>query len=372
MKRIFISLLLLAACSESTGSNPDHDGGVGGSAVGGNGGGSPGKGGAAVAVEVTAGKRSFLSLAKPEVVTPADNGSASTDWDLAFEALDVYTNSGPSGPGEGGAFGPHDASAFSADVAPETPFISTDETGGAFVNWFAYDGATHKLWNRYHVYGVRAQGRTWKVQILGYYGEVQGAPVSALYSLRYAEIVNGSAGPTTLLSGVDGTAGGSSAPEDVPSECLDLASGERHLMTPDEARQSTDWHLCFRRAAISVNGELGGPGDTAAVDLDDAGTAKEKLDQLMAKTAATEEAHFTAVGAAETSSPKLVYRGDRVVSAFSDHWLAEGKSLPAPAPATWVVQSADGVSRFLVSFESFDGATSTVPGTVNLRVKAVK
>ncbi|MFT3774938.1 MAG: HmuY family protein [Minicystis sp.] len=370
MKRLLIGLLLLAAaCSETSGTTPDQNGGAGG--TGGTGGSGIGNVGTALSVPVAAGKRTFVSLRTPAVVTPAD-GATSTDWDLAFEGLDIYTNSGPSGPGEGGAFGPHPAEAFLADVAPEGPFVTADETGGAFVDWYAYDGATHTLWNRYHVYGIEREERAWKVQVLGYYADVEGAPVSAMYTVRYAEVFAGSVGETVELKGIDGTAGGPSSPADVPSECLDLATGQRTMLTPEAARASNAWDLCFRRAAISVNGELGGPRGVRAADLDGALTAGEELTALQAKTADTEAPHFAAVGSKELNNPALVYRGDRVVSAFSDHWLAPDTSPPAPAPATWLVVGADGASRFLVTFDGFEGATSEAPGTVKLRVKAVK
>ena len=320
---------------------------------------------------VTAGKRTFVSLASPAVVTPGDPAT-STEWDLAFEGLDVYTNSGPSGSGDGSAFGPHPAAAFLSDVAPEGPFVFEDETGGAFVDWYDYDGANHTLWNRYHVYGIKDQGRTFKVQVLGYYAEVQGAPVSAMYSVRYAEVTSGGSGNTVELTQIDGTAGGSSAPADVASECLDLTTGQKHLHTPDEARAASDWSLCFRRAAITVNGELGGPRGVSAVDLDGDKTDGETLADVQAKTAASEKAHFDAVGAAQLANPALVYRGDRVVSAFSDHWITANSNPPVPEPATWLVVGADGVARFLVTFDGFEGATSDGPGTVKLRVKSVK
>src|SRR5262245_48704882 len=58
-----------------------------------------------LAVKVPASGRAYVKLDHLSVVTPADPAT-SVDWDLAFEGTDVFTNSGPSGPGEGGGFGP--------------------------------------------------------------------------------------------------------------------------------------------------------------------------------------------------------------------------------------------------------------------------
>ncbi|WP_235880038.1 HmuY family protein [Polyangium aurulentum] len=349
--------LLVCACSEevgkpsTTGSAPGDD---------------PG---ASLSVPVPAEGRVFITLKEPAIVTPKGDPSASTDWDLAFEGLDVYTNSGESGVGEGGAFGPLDAVTYDDGVAPAIPFLTQDKSGGAFRDYWAYDPSAHVLWVRYHVYGVRDGDKRWKVQILGYYAEQQGAPVPAIYRVRWAEVTSAGVGPTQTLSDLDGTAGGSQAPDDVASECLDLGTGARVMHTPAEARTAKDWHLCFRRATVQVNGELGGPRGVTAVDLHASETSSETVDAVKARTDETELARFDAVGDAELSDPKLIWRGDRVISAFSDYWVDPAASPAAPAPHSWLTVSADGVARYLLVFDAFEGPTATTPGTVSLRIR---
>src|SRR5690242_13093290 len=93
-----------------------------------------------VKVAVPASGRVYVRLASPPaVVTPADP-KTDKGWDVAFEGLDVYTNSGPSGPAVAQAFGPLDAVAFLDDTAPQVPFLTGDKTGGAFIRWWFYDG----------------------------------------------------------------------------------------------------------------------------------------------------------------------------------------------------------------------------------------
>jgi hypothetical protein len=372
MKRVLLLVLgaflvLTSACSEATGTGPD----TGAGATGGDGGGVHlGDEGRPLSVSVPADGRAFVALGKPEVVDVED-GSASTAWDLAFGGEDVFTNGGASGPGSGGAFGPLAAAAFLSDTMPEFPFVILDETGGALLGWYFYDGDAHVLWSRHHVYGVRDGDRAWKVQISSYYGEIDGAPVSGLYRLRYAEVFPEGVGPTVELVDVDGTAGGSSAPPDAPSACLDLDAGVATAMTPDEARASDAWHLCFRREVVSVNGELGGPRGVGAVDLDADETPEETLEEVRERTDETELARFDAVDHATLSSPKLVYRGDRIVSAFSDKWIEPGSSPPEPASASWLAVAADGISYFLVAFERIDGRGDGSPATVKMRIKAM-
>ena len=322
-------------------------------------------------VPVPASGRAFVKLANPSVVSVTRAPASSLDWDLAFEGFDVVTNSGVSGQGTGGAFGPLDAATFLGSDAPTVPFISADKAGGAFLDWYAYDETTHALWSRYHVYGVKDADRLFKVQVINYYGERDGAPVAALYKLRYAELfADGTSGAVVDLTGVDGTAGGAQAPETAPSDCLNLGSGRRSMLTPAEAAASTDWSLCFRRSNVGVNGEMGGPRGTIAVDLSASETASETVAQVMARTDVSERARFEAV--THASFDGQVFRGDRIVSVFGEAWLDRSVAPVAPAYATWLVVDASGQQKFLVGFRSFESPTTTSPGTVVMKIKPVR
>ncbi|HMJ51362.1 MAG TPA: HmuY family protein [Polyangiaceae bacterium] len=310
--------------------------------------------------------RTFVKLSPPSIVVPAGDPAPSLDWDLAFEGFDVFTNGGASGTGDAAAFGPLDAAAFATGDTSQVPFLQEDKTGGAFLDWYAYEGDTHALFSRYHVYGVKDAGRLWKVQVLGYYGQRDGAAVAALYSIRCAEIGSDGVGPTRDEALLDGSAGGVAASPTAPNDCLDLASGARAMLTPDAARISHAWHLCFRRASIAVNGDTGGPRGASAVDLDAART--ETLATIKAKTAETERPAFDAVTAAAFDGK--AFRGDRVISAFSDLWV-DPKS-GAPVHAAWLIRDALGRQQFLLGFTSFENATAKSPATVVVRIKPAR
>lgn len=349
-------LLALTACSEevgkpsSTGTTP-----------------TPNLPGTALEVEVPAAGKVFVSYKEPRIVTPVGDGSTDTTWDIAFENYEIYTNSGVSGSGDGGAFGPLDLVTFDEGVAPTVPFLTEDQTGGPFSDYWAYDASAHVLWVRYHVFGVREGDKRWKVQILSYYGEQQGAPVSAIYRLRWAEVTSAGVGTTKELADIDGTAGGSQPTDNTPNECLDLSTGARVFHTPDEARKTQDWHLCFRRAVISVNGELGGPRGVTAVDLHASESKSETIDLLKTRSDQSELPRFDAVGLAELNAPNLIWRGDRVLSAFSDYWVDPIEK--TPAQFSWLTQAADGATRYLLVFDRFQGSTPTSPGKVFLRIR---
>lgn len=362
------SALVLAACSDSAaksdaGSVPDAG------AVTDAGGSSVFETGTELRVPVPATGRVYVKLAPPALVSPGADPKTSAAWDLAFEGLDVFTNSGPSGSGSAAAFGPLDAITFLGDEAPVVPFLSPDKAGGAFLDWYAYEGSTHALWSRYHVYGVAEGTRLWKVQILGYYGQRDGATIPGLYKVRYAELTAAGAGPTQEID-IDGSAGGAAAPATTPSECLDLASGAKVMLGAEAARLSSAWHLCFRRASISVNGEMGGPRGIGAVDLEAAAVAGETVAAVQTRTSQTERAKFDATTRVSFDGKAL--RGDRIVSAFGDAWLDTTKTPLAPADAAWLVMDAAGKQKLRVGFSSFEGPTTTSPGTVVMRIKPAK
>jgi hypothetical protein len=365
-----LTAVLAPACSDSAaakstpGTSADTDAGADG--------GDTFTSSSPLAVTVPATGRVFVKLASPPaVVTPADPKTDKT-WDLAFEGLDVFTNGGPSGPGNAAAFGPNDSIVFLGETAPTPPFLSADTTGGAFIRWWYYGGAAanHALYTRFHVYGIQDGAKQYKVQVLDYYGLRNGAPTSALYRVRWAEVTATGSGPIHDLADLDGTAGGTTATPTAKSECLDLGSSARMMLAPAEARASSAWHLCFRREDISVNGEVGGPRGASAVDLDAASSSTEKLSDVVQKTPESEQARFDAINAASLAGQP--FRGDRVVSAFGTLWLELGANPVAPAKAAWLVQGANGTSKYLVGFARFDGATATSPGTIAMRVKSVK
>jgi hypothetical protein len=314
----------------------------------------------------------FVKLAPLGEASVAGHGAESTEWDLAFTGWDVFTNGGVSGPGQGGAFGPLDSVAFALGDDPSVPFIQADETGGPFRDWYEYDGTTHALYSRYHVYGIRAADRFYKFQILSYYGELEGAPVSALYRVRYAEVTVEGSSEVHELENVDGTAGWPNVSDAAPSGCLNLHSGAPLALTPDDARASDAWHVCFRRDGVSVNGERGGPGGVSAADLDQSDGEAETVDEVRARTTETERERFDTTDLARLTSPSVSYSGDRVVSIFSDAWVDRAAAAPVPMDATWLVVGADGASRFLIHFESVEDSTERAVGRVTLRVRTIE
>jgi len=295
----------------------------------------------------------LVSLGSVSEVELGEDYQYAPDWDLAFHGLDIFTNGGASGRAYGAAFGPLPFAYFVVGEAADVPFLIRDQTGGALRDWYFYDGSTHGLYSRFHTFGVRSRGKQYRLQILSYYAEIAGAPISALYSLRYNEVSESDVGQMLLVEDLDASAGGVGANEDTPTSCLNLETAEVQRLSPDQAANSTAWDLCFRRDAVSVNGELGGPGDVSAVDLDSAKSADETLESVQALTPANTRENFDSVDYASLTDESLQYRGDRVLSAFSGAWVKSGSGVVTlPEDTSWLVVGADGRSRFLIAFRS--------------------
>lgn len=322
-----------------------------------------------VTVPASGKERVYVTLA-PLATVAASGDTPPAAWDLAFQGYEIFSNGGASGAGKATVFGPLEVETFATNVAPAVPFRTADKASGAFLEWYFYEGApSHVLWSRYHTTGVRDGERTWKVQILSYYGERDGAPIGGLYKMRWAEITAAGVGETRELEKIDATAGGPAAPPTAPSGCVDLASGTVSELTPAAAQASNDWHLCFRRQNVVLNGGLGGPRGVSAFDPQGAATDGEVLADVKKRTAESELSAFDAVTAATfVGQPFAV---DRIASGFGTAWLVDAATLPAtPKPGTWIVQDAAGRDYFL-GFIRFEGASETSPGTVVLQTKAL-
>jgi hypothetical protein len=108
------------------------------------------------------------------------------------------------------------------------------------------------------------------------------------------------------------------------------------------------------------------------VDLESAETDLELLSDVKKKTADSELSLFDSIDDAALTSPDLEYRGDYVTSAFTGKWVDPTLEPPAPKPGiAFLVVGANGTSRYLVAFNSFDGADAEAPGTVHLGIMPV-
>ena len=116
----------------------------------------------------------YYSLRDSAIVSPADSNS--TKWDLAFKSTTVLTNSGISGPGQGGAIALTATDYDTLSTAPESGYVQ-DQAGLPAIGraWYTYTGPEgfppHAiLMNPGVVLVIRtADGRYAKLKFTSYY-----------------------------------------------------------------------------------------------------------------------------------------------------------------------------------------------------------
>lgn len=149
----------------------------------------------------------YVSLQTGEAVALTDlEALESKGWDLAFKRFLVRTNSGDSGPGEGGAirialdWDQVDGSTLGSKSLPAEDWFDADcmlevdvnnELITSFTGWSEYDESAHVLNAAKVTYiAAAADGTLYKVAILDYYGTPAGkhGTVAGHYLVRIAPL----------------------------------------------------------------------------------------------------------------------------------------------------------------------------------------
>jgi hypothetical protein len=321
-----------------------------------------------VTLEAAGGKRTFLSLRAATLVEVADPAS-SAEWDLSLTGYLLQTNSGPSGPGKGAAYGPITDQGWdqieNAGVVPHPSVWSIDRVASPFDGWYLYNRCPegmHTLASRFRVYGVESAGRRHALQILSYYGLVMGAPVAGRYSLRFGEVPAAGAASLRQVSDLDASK---------QAVYLDLATGMPVPLSEAEARTSSAWDIGLRRSEIFVNGGVAGPKGVRAVDLD--GGRSEPVEDVCGMTEASERPRFERVDAATLADSQLRWKASELEDAFQEKWFTYDLTRHeiAPAGGTWIVRGADGASHFKLEITGIEGASRAEAGRVSLRLAPI-
>ncbi|MFO7444722.1 MAG: HmuY family protein [Ignavibacteriaceae bacterium] len=146
-------------------------------------------------------KTTYFRFSDSTIVTGAD--TVTNKWDIAFKSTTIYTNSGSSGPGQGGAVVFRNSNFEDVQAVPDTG-INTDAVGAPAVptgsgnGWYNYNFSTNLI---SPVPGVvivirTGEGKYAKVQILSYYKDAPSNPTgtepSRYYTFKYLYQPDGS------------------------------------------------------------------------------------------------------------------------------------------------------------------------------------
>jgi len=134
---------------------------------------------------------SFASGGQVDIVDPAN----SSDWDIWFDGFDVKINGGASGPGEAGLYPMYleepdmlfeDITSAPMDMGAS---YESDMATSPLTSWYDYNGQTHEILSKGHVYILQIDESThYKFEITNYYKVVEGSPVSGWISFNYQEL----------------------------------------------------------------------------------------------------------------------------------------------------------------------------------------
>lgn len=135
----------------------------------------------------------YVDFSTGSIVNPADPRN-STDWDIAFTQWEVHQNNTVFGIGHAGTYeiwmeqtDPTDfGETAQAPTVPQAYF--PDQLGSVLTDWYNYDGNTHTLTSKNHVYVINTGNGYYKLQITTYYKDINGSPVSGYYTFRWLEL----------------------------------------------------------------------------------------------------------------------------------------------------------------------------------------
>lgn len=135
----------------------------------------------------------YVDFSAGAVTNPADP-QTSLEWDILFDTYEIHQNNTIFGSGSAGAYAvwgdqtdPTDfAETMSAPTVPQAYF--PDQLGSVMTDWYNYDGNTHTLTSKNHVYVIKDGTTYYKLKIVTYYKDISGTPVSGWFTLNWVEM----------------------------------------------------------------------------------------------------------------------------------------------------------------------------------------
>jgi len=135
----------------------------------------------------------YVDFSAGMTTTPADPQN-SLDWDILFDAYEIHQNNTIFGMGSAGAYpvwgDQTDPTDFNETMSapPVAQAYFPDQLGSVMTDWYNYDGNTHTLTSKGHVYVIKSGTAYYKLSIVTYYRDINGTPVSGWFTIDWVEL----------------------------------------------------------------------------------------------------------------------------------------------------------------------------------------
>lgn len=151
-------------------------------------------------VVVPAGGDAYFDFSSGGQVPTPTNPATSTGWDLMFDGFDIKMNGGSNGSGACMALpfyltmtDPTDIAAVTMQPpSPMFPDFNNSVLHGDLSdesrNWYDYNGTTHQITSKGHVYLINTGANVYKMKITGYYGDFGGTPQSGYVTFQWKKL----------------------------------------------------------------------------------------------------------------------------------------------------------------------------------------
>jgi hypothetical protein len=147
-----------------------------------------------------------------------------------------------------------------------------------------------------------------------------------------------------------------------------LSLAEGRAVTPADPPTSTEWDVAFSATSVMLNGGQAGPGGVVGHCVCQNAATSPTTEQLLAMTAESELADFTAVTAAGLP-PASAYASDALTPAITGWHTGAGASAAAAGDRAWLVRLRDGTAYAAVRVAALAGASAATPGRVTLEYR---
>lgn len=145
---------------------------------------------------------------------------------------------------------------------------------------------------------------------------------------------------------------------------VNLSRGEKVILTAEEAKTSTDWHLALRRTEVKINGGVSGAGKGKGALADTPEGFYDAENNAVASVFTNADADIQAQAlSAEYDLSGLAFNADSHVPVIQDWYIYDSTThqISANTANGWLLRHADGAtySKFVLDAVSYGAITLT-------------